>query len=115
MNKINQSAIFQLADEIGWEAAGNGIQRQVYGYSQELMLVKVRFIKGAVGDLHSHPHVQSSFVESGVFELTIGDEKKVLQKGDGYFVPAHVLHGCVCLEEGILIDCFSPYREDFIQ
>ena len=49
MNKINQSAIFQLADEIGWEAAGNGIQRQVYGYSQELMLVKVRFIKGGSG------------------------------------------------------------------
>ena len=78
MNKINQSAIFQLADEIGWEAAGNGIQRQVYGYSQELMLVKVRFIKGAVGDLHSHPHVQSSFVESGVFELNCCEKTQIV-------------------------------------
>jgi quercetin dioxygenase-like cupin family protein len=37
---------------------GTGIQRQVYGYDDKIMLVKVRFEKGAIGELHEHPHAQ---------------------------------------------------------
>ena len=114
MNTTKQNSLFQLNDETRWEEAGEGIKRQVFGFNQELMLVKVKFEKGAVGVLHQHPHTQASYVESGLFELEIGGEKKKLKAGDGYFVPANVLHGCVCLEEGVLIDCFSPHREDFV-
>jgi len=64
--------------------------------------------------MHEHPHTQVTYVASGAFEMTIGDEKKVIRKGDGYFVPPNVLHGCVCLEAGMLIDCFTPMREDFV-
>ena len=105
---------FLFENEIAWKDAGNNVQRQVLGYDESLMLVKVKFEKGAVGNLHSHQHIQSSYIVSGVFELTIGDEKKILREGDGYFVPSNVQHGCICLEAGILIDAFSPYREDFI-
>ncbi len=52
--------------------------------------------------MHQHPHAQVTYVESGVFEMTIGDEKKIIRKGDGYYVPPNVLHGCVCLEAGML-------------
>lgn len=45
---------------------------------------------------------------------TIGDKKQVLEAGDGYYVAPDELHGCVCLEEGILIDTFSPVRADFL-
>jgi len=24
------------------------------------------------------------------------------------------MHGCVCLEKGILVDIFTPMREDFV-
>ncbi len=112
--RTEQSGIFQNQNELAWEATGNGIQRQVFGYNGSLMMVKVKFEKGAVGSMHSHPHVQSSYVASGNFELTIGDEKQILHAGDGYFVPPHVMHGCVCIEAGMLIDAFSPLREDFL-
>jgi Uncharacterized conserved protein, contains double-stranded beta-helix domain len=105
---------FLFEDKTHWEDLGNGVQRQVFGYNENLMLVKVKFEKGAVGLLHSHEHVQSSYIVNGVFELTIGNEKKVLKKGDGYYVPPHVEHGCICIEAGIIIDAFSPYREDFV-
>ena len=94
---------------------GNGIQRQVYGYDDTLMLVKAKFIAGAIGALHQHPHSQVTYVDSGAFEMTIGDEKKIIRKGDGYYVPPDVLHGCVCIEPGTLIDAFSPHREDFLK
>jgi quercetin dioxygenase-like cupin family protein len=108
------SEIYQIESELLWEPAGEGACRQVMGYDGQLMLVKVAFQKGAVGTLHTHPHSQASYVAEGVFELTIGGEKKVLKTGDGYYVEPNVLHGCVCLEAGVLIDTFSPVRADFL-
>ncbi|WP_315817858.1 cupin domain-containing protein [Paraflavitalea speifideaquila] len=109
-----QSSEFQFEQEVQWEDLGNGIQRQVFGYDDKIMLVKAKFEKGAIGTLHEHHHSQVTYVDSGAFEMTIGAEKKIIRKGDGYYVPPHVLHGCVCLEPGMLIDAFSPLREDFL-
>lgn len=109
-----QSDIFQLENGIEWLPAGEGVKRQIMGFGDDLMLVKVKFETGARGVLHHHPHLQASYVESGVFELTIGEEVQILRKGDGYFVPANSVHGCLCVEEGVLIDAFSPAREDFL-
>lgn len=111
---MKSSSEFQFEQEIPWEDLKNGIQRQVYGYDDKIMLVKAKFDKGAIGALHEHHHSQVTYVESGVFEMTIGEEKKIIRKGDGYYVPPHVIHGCICLEPGLLIDVFSPLREDFL-
>jgi quercetin dioxygenase-like cupin family protein len=110
-----QSNILQYNQEIPWEDAGPGIQRQVFGYDERVMLVKVKFEKDAVGTLHNHHHTQVTYIESGIFEFTIGDEKKLVKKGDGLYIPPNIMHGCTCIEAGLLIDVFSPYREDFIK
>ncbi|NCI46845.1 cupin domain-containing protein [Sediminibacterium soli] len=110
-----RSGEFQFESSVPWEDAGNGVQRQVFGYDENLMLVKAKFVKGGIGAMHSHPHSQVTYVASGVFEMTIGSETKTIRQGDGYYVPPGVVHGCVCREEGMLIDAFSPFREDFVQ
>ena len=79
------------------------------------MLVKVDFEQDAVGAVHKHVHVQLTHIESGVFEVEIDGVKKVLKAGDCFHIPSNVEHGVVCLEKGVLIDVFSPMREDFIQ
>lgn len=109
------NGVYQLENELKWEPAGEGVVRQIMGYDGQLMIVKVKFTKGSVGMMHKHYHSQATYVASGKFELTIGGEKKVLGAGDGYYVAPDVLHGCVCLEEGILIDTFSPHRADFVK
>lgn len=114
MAKEIQSNIFQAGQDLLWEDAAPGIKRKIYGYTDKVMLVVVKFEKGAVGTLHQHPHTQVSYVESGEFELTIGEEKKVLKTGDGFYVPPDTIHGAVCIEPGVLIDIFSPHREDFL-
>ena len=78
------------------------------------MFVKVAFKQGGIGTIHQHSHLQISYVASGVFEVTIGDQTRNLKGGDVYFVPSNVLHGAVCLEEGLLVDVFNPMREDFV-
>jgi hypothetical protein len=72
-----QSKVFQIATEIEWQDLGDGIKRQVFGYDDRIMMVKVKFEQGAVGVLHQHPHIQVSYVESGVFEASIADQKKI--------------------------------------
>ncbi|WP_428686717.1 cupin domain-containing protein [Roseibium sp.] len=92
-----------------------GVKRQVLSDSPELMVVAFRFREeGAEGRLHSHPHVQSTYVESGQFRFTIGGEAFEVGPGDSFVIPSGAVHGCVCLEPGTLIDTFTPRRDDFL-
>ena len=106
--------VFIEDKNVQWEDLGMGIRRKVMAYDENLMVVKVDFEKGAVGTLHHHYHTQISHVHSGAFEVEIAGEKKVLKADDVFFVPPNAIHGVVCLEAGMLIDIFSPMREDFI-
>ncbi|PZP50569.1 MAG: cupin domain-containing protein [Pseudopedobacter saltans] len=100
--------------DLNWEDLSGGISRQIYSYNDQIMMVKVKFDKGAVGAPHSHPHIQSTYVDSGKFEVTIDGETSVIGEGDGFMVLPDLIHGCVCLEAGCLIDVFIPMREDFL-
>src|SRR5262245_39720101 len=106
--------MFILADTARVAVVEAGITRQLLGHDPQLMLVRVTFSKGAVGALHSHPHRQVTYVESGMFEVTISDRTHTVGAGDCYFVPPDARHGAVALETGVLIDVFTPAREDFL-
>ncbi|MEI8058759.1 MAG: cupin domain-containing protein [Ferruginibacter sp.] len=101
-------------DDIDWEQVDVGVKRKIMAHDERLMLVKVKFDEGGVGMVHKHHHSQITHVESGVFEVEIDGAKQTLTAGDGFYIPPNILHGAVCIEEGILIDVFSPMREDFI-
>ncbi len=96
------------------ENVSEGVIRRIKSYTDELMVVENRFSKGAVGAIHSHPHTQITYVVSGKFQFTIGGETRTVSAGDTMLKKNGIEHGCVCLEEGILLDIFSPMREDFI-
>ncbi len=105
-----------IADnDLEWDDLGAGIKRKIMAHNDQLMLVKVAFEKGAIGTLHQHPHLQMCYVAEGGFEVTVGENKKTLTKGDVFFVRLpNVVHGVICLEAGLLIDVFNPAREDFL-
>jgi quercetin dioxygenase-like cupin family protein len=110
MSKINW-----IADsDVEWEILDDFCKRKIMAFNDGLMIVKVHFKKGGIGAIHQHIHTQGSYVESGVFEVIIAGEKKILKQGDVFFIPPSTDHGVVALEEGILVDSFNPMREDFI-
>lgn len=108
----NQRWVFN--QEIKGEIAGDGVVRKVLAYCDGMMCVENHFEQGAIGKMHNHPHTQITYVASGAFEFTIGDEVKTVKAGDTLLKQDGVMHGCVCLEKGILVDIFTPMREDFI-
>ena len=115
MKTFGASKEFLFGDEIEWEVVGEGLKRKIMGYDDKIMLVKVDFQVGAIGVMHQHYHSQVTYVESGEFELTIGKETNKVKGGDSFYIPPNVLHGAICTQAGVIIDVFSPIREDFME
>jgi quercetin dioxygenase-like cupin family protein len=112
---VAESGVFMRRGEGDWTDLGGGNRRRVLLHTEELMMVEFAFEKGGVGEPHSHPHVQASYVAEGVFEVTIGGETAVLAAGDSFIVPSDEVHGVKALEAGRLIDSFTPRRADFLK
>ncbi|CAH8242792.1 cupin domain-containing protein [Vibrio sp. SA48] len=107
--------MFVLNKDIPLEDLGAGISRKILAHSDNMMAVEVHFEKGAIGTMHNHPHEQLTYVLSGEFEFTIGEETKIVKAGDTMYKKPEIMHGCRCLEAGILIDNFTPMRKDFLK
>ncbi len=113
---INQFATLFVDDQsLPWESVGEGVKRKIMTYDADLMMVKVAFETGGIGAAHSHVHTQMSYVASGAFSITIAGETRIVRMGDAFYVPSNVWHGAVCEEAGVLVDVFTPMREDFVQ
>lgn len=114
MSTIRKSTEFTFNDKLEWEQIGEGITRKIMSFDENIMLVKLHFESGAAGTIHNHPHTQVSYIQDGEYQVTIGDEIKILKAGDSFYIPSNVMHGVTCIKEGILLDVFSPIREDFL-
>ena len=116
--KMYESENYRHAGELVTEHVKPGLSRQVLCYNDDIMLVKVMFGEEMVGQrpaLHSHPHSQSTYIMSGRFEFHCGDKVEILEAGDAFYVEPETPHEAYCLEPGIIIDGFSPIREDFLK
>ncbi len=115
MKSFGASKEFLLDKDQEWEEVGAGVKRKIMGYDDKIMLVKVDFATGGIGYKHEHYHSQVTYVVSGSFDFTIGEETTTVKGGDSVYIPPNVLHGAICTEAGVLIDVFSPIREDFME
>ncbi|ERP96398.1 hypothetical protein Q669_28930 [Labrenzia sp. C1B10] len=97
-----------------WIDCGQNVERRVLAENPDLMVVEFRFREGGIGSAHSHPHTQSTYEKSGVFDFTLAKKTRRIVAGDCFVIPANAEHGCVCLEPGSLIDSFTPRRDDFL-
>jgi quercetin dioxygenase-like cupin family protein len=109
-----RSENFLMGAELPVVEVDGGLTRKLMGYDGQLMLLEIKFKAGSIGYQHQHFHSQTSYVVSGIFEVTINGKTNILRAGDGFYVEPDTIHGANCLEEGILIDTFSPSRQDFL-
>jgi quercetin dioxygenase-like cupin family protein len=103
-----EQKIFSHPGEGIWTPTPDGNRRRVVLYTE------FAFEKGGVGALHSHPHVQSSYIAEGRFEVTIDGRTETLSAGSSFIVPSNLVHGVKALEAGRLVDTFTPHRADFL-
>lgn len=111
---MSADGYFAQPGQTEWTDLGTGSRRRVLIHLPELMQVEFDFDEGAVGALHSHPHVQVSYVAEGRFEVTIGGTTTLVEKGGSFIVPGDTQHGVRAITAGRLVDVFTPAREDFL-
>jgi quercetin dioxygenase-like cupin family protein len=96
------------------ESPSEGIARQMV-VGQNLMICRFRFAPFLVTPEHRHPHEQTSLVMSGRVRFFIEGEERICSPGDVLHFPSNCLHGATMMdEEVVLIDIFTPLREDFL-
>lgn len=105
---------FMFADTTPRDPVGDGLARQLFGFDESILMARVEFEAGAIGEIHTHEHSQVSYVESGEFDVIIDGVEKRLGPGDSFYIAPNLAHGAVCRKSGVLIDVFSPVREDFL-
>jgi len=85
-------------------------------HGEKMMMVLNATLPGHTVPLHSHPHEQIGMVYAGKAILRIGNEERIVQKGDFYCIPSNIPHSDTCIgdEPFVMLDIFYPVREDFI-
>lgn len=106
MYALNKEAKVQKIDDKSY--------RKILGSNGSLMMVEVHFREGGVGSPHSHVHEQISYVARGSFRATVNGEEKILRPGDSFYAGKNVVHGLTALEDSVIVDVFTPIREDFL-
>jgi quercetin dioxygenase-like cupin family protein len=116
MSMPDIAAVFQHRDwsSIPVEHIATGITRQMI-WGDRLMVCRLTLAAHVITAVHSHPHEQITLVERGRAEFTIEGQKRVASAGEFLVFPSNCQHGATMLdEEVVLIDIFSPPREDFL-
>jgi quercetin dioxygenase-like cupin family protein len=91
-----------------------GLTRKVMAYNDKLFLAEHQMVKGWVGTAHSHPHDQVVYVVRGHLQVTCQGKTFEIRSGDSFVVRGGVDHGASALEDSLVIDVFTPCREDYI-
>lgn len=90
-----------------------GVHRKTLAVGEKMMLVEFTFHKGSIVPIHTHPNEQVGYIVKGKVKLIIGEKEHLLETGDSYYIQSNIEHGATLIEESIIIDVFSPPREDY--
>jgi quercetin dioxygenase-like cupin family protein len=80
-----------------------------------LTVARLNMAKGAIVPEHSHVHEQIATVERGELQFRIGGQEVILRDGQSLAIPSNVPHQVVALQDTVVVDVFSPCREDWLR
>ncbi len=102
------------SSEDGYIKAIEGIDRQTLVYGDNTLMVKFKLTKGCAMPSHKHPQEQTGYLISGHMILIINGERHEMVPGDSWCIKGNVEHTAEAVENSVVLDIFSPVREDYI-
>lgn len=106
--------MFRKTKSSGHTEIIEGIYLKTLVYGAQTLMVEVKFEKGAVIPPHGHPHEQTGYLISGQLGFVIADENIIAGPGDSWNIPGNVEHSATAIDETVVIEVFSPVREDYL-
>ena len=101
---------------------GSGASRQLVGgvhlttlvYGEKTLMGEFKISKGAVIPTHAHPHEQTGIMISGLLRFNVEGNITEAEAGDSWCIPGNVEHSAEALEDSVVVEVFSPVREDYL-
>ena len=106
--------MFYSRSSDGFQEALKGVMRKTLVHGANTLLTEFRIEAGAVIPVHQHPHEQTGYLVSGKLKFTVGDESILAEPGDSWCLAGDLPHGAEALEDSVVIEVFSPVREDYL-
>jgi quercetin dioxygenase-like cupin family protein len=96
------------------EELSPSIGRQVV-HTETMTIARIRLAAGARVPRHEHPHEQVANVLAGRLRFVVGDDEREVAEGESVFVPGGVPHQVEALVDSVVLDVFSPVRDDWVR
>ena len=112
----NGNGAFQHLDwgSVASERIAEGIVRQMI-WGDHLMVCRLTIAPHTITEVHEHPHEQITLVERGQVRFNVEGKERISGAGDVLHFRSHCRHGATMLDqEVVLIDIFTPVREEFL-
>ena len=106
--------MFKKKDDQPYRKALDGVSFKSLAHGQKTHLTEFRLEKGSQIPVHSHPHEQTGYLVSGKMRFTIAGKAFDTEPGCAWSIPGLVEHGVEVLEDCLVIEVFSPAREDYL-
>lgn len=91
-----------------------GVALRTLVHGDRTLMGEFRIAAGAVIPSHHHPYEQTGYLVSGRMEFDVEGVRRVAEPGDSWSLPAGVVHGARAVEDTVVIEVFSPVREDYL-
>ncbi len=91
-----------------------GVNLTTLVHGDKTLMGQFNFAKGSAIPVHSHPHEQTGFMFSGKLRFNVEGEVFDAETGDSWCLPGDVEHSAEALEDSVIIEVFSPVREDYL-
>ena len=106
--------MFKKNKSSGYTEVIEGVHLKTLVYGDRTLMVEVKFEIGAVIPSHGHPHEQTGYLISGQLEFVINGENIIANPGDSWNISGNVEHSATAIDETVVIEVFSPVREDYL-
>lgn len=106
--------MFRNASSTGYTEVIKGVHLKTMVYGDKTLLTEVKLEKGAVIPPHQHPHEQTGYLVSGRMDFLVDGAHQIAEPGDSWSIGGDVSHGATALEESIVVEVFSPVRQDYL-
>lgn len=102
------------ASSDGYIEAVAGVFRKTLVYGEHTLMTEFKLLAGHTLPAHSHPHEQTGYLISGHIILTVDGAPYDMRPGDSWIVLPNIAHSARIIEDSVVIEVFSPVREDYL-
>ncbi len=106
--------MFKISSSGTYTEVVPGVHLKTTVHGENTLMTEVRLEKGANIPPHRHPHEQTGYMISGEMEFMVEGVRTVARPGDSWSLPGDSEHGATALEASLVIEVFSPLREEYL-